>query len=162
MGLLGSQAGNEQNCLLWILSNIWGLFFHVFMGKNLRFRKQFYIVGSALKRASCFGFRVKGVCPLLLPLVSLSAPLYVYSGVYSKNQHTKGNYWTLSFGLMASCQKVPKFDIQSQFSMSKIIRIFLNFFFIRSTFFFPTQDQNHQISGSKATWNLVVLVQVGL
>ena len=41
---------------------------------------------------------------------------------------------------MASCQKVPKFDFQSQFSMSKIIRIFLNFFFIeeyqfRSTFF---------------------------
>ena len=41
---------------------------------------------------------------------------------------------------MASCQKVPKFDFQSQFSMSKIIWIFLNFFFIekyqfRSTFF---------------------------
>ena len=41
---------------------------------------------------------------------------------------------------MASCQKVPKFDFQSQFFMSKIIRIFLNFFFIeeykfRSTFF---------------------------
>ena len=31
---------------------------------------------------------------------------------------------------MASCQKVPKFDFQSQISMSKIIRIFLNFFFI--------------------------------
>jgi hypothetical protein len=35
--------------------------------------------------------------------------------------------------------KVPKFDFQSQFSMSKIIGIFLNFFFIeeyelRSTF----------------------------
>ena len=30
---------------------------------------------------------------------------------------------------MASCQNVPKFDFQSQFSMSKIIRIFLNFFF---------------------------------
>ena len=37
------------------------------------------------------------------------------------------------------CQKVPKFDFQSQFSMSKIIGIFLIFFFIeeyqlRSTF----------------------------
>ena len=31
---------------------------------------------------------------------------------------------------MASCQKVPKFDFQRQFSMSKIIWIFLNFFFI--------------------------------
>ena len=27
----------------------------------------------------------------------------------------KGNYWVLSFGLMQSCQKVPKFDFQSQF-----------------------------------------------
>ena len=42
----------------------------------------------------------------------------------------KGNYWILSFGLMASCQKVPKFDFQSQFSKSKIIWIFLNCFFI--------------------------------
>ncbi len=51
----------------------------------------------------------------------------------------KVNYWILSFGLMVSCQKVPKFDFQSQFSMSKIIRYF-SFFFIaeyqfRSTFF---------------------------
>ena len=41
----------------------------------------------------------------------------------------KGNYWILRIGLMGRCQKVPKFDFQSQFSMSKIIRIFLNFFF---------------------------------
>ena len=52
----------------------------------------------------------------------------------------KGNYWFLSFGLTASCQKVPKFDFQSKFSMAKIIRIFLNFVYIeeyqfRSTFF---------------------------
>jgi hypothetical protein len=26
----------------------------------------------------------------------------------------------------------------------------------------PTQDQNHKISKSEATWNFVVLVQVGL
>ena len=32
-----------------------------------------------------------------------------------------------SNGLMASCQKVPKLDVQSQFSMSKIIRLFLIF-----------------------------------
>ena len=42
---------------------------------------------------------------------------------------------------MGSCQKVPKIDFQSQFSMSKIIGIFLNLFFIeeyqlRSTFVF--------------------------
>ena len=39
---------------------------------------------------------------------------------------------------MASCQKVPKFDFQSQFSMSKIIRIFLNFFFIEEYQFMST------------------------
>ena len=33
----------------------------------------------------------------------------------------KGNYCILSFALMASRQKGPKFDFQSQFSMSKII-----------------------------------------
>ena len=54
---------------------------------------------------------------------------------------TKGNYWIMSFGLMASYQKVPKFDFSSQFSMSKIIWIFLVFFIekyqFRSTILFP-------------------------
>ena len=47
-----------------------------------------------------------------------------------KNQHT----WRklLNFGLMESCQKVPEFDILSQFSMSKIIRIFPIFLFLKS------------------------------
>ena len=36
-----------------------------------------------------------------------------------KNQHTQRKL--LSFGLMASYQKVSKFDFQIQFSMSKII-----------------------------------------
>ena len=44
------------------------------------------------------------------------------------NQNIKKNYLNLSFGLMASCQKVPNFDFQSQFSMSKVIRIVLIFF----------------------------------
>ena len=39
----------------------------------------------------------------------------------------KQNYWNLSFGLTESCQKVPKFDFQSQFSVSKIIRILIIF-----------------------------------
>ena len=56
-----------------------------------------------------------------------------------KNQHAQRKLLNFVFGLMASCQKVPKFDFQSQFSMSKIIGIFLIFFFIeeyqlRSTF----------------------------
>ena len=32
--------------------------------------------------------------------------------------------------LSKHCQKLQNFDFQSQFSMSKIIRIFQNFFFI--------------------------------
>ena len=45
----------------------------------------------------------------------------------------KRNYWILRIGVMGRCQKVPKFDIQSQFSMSKIIGIFLNFFSLKNT-----------------------------
>jgi hypothetical protein len=41
----------------------------------------------------------------------------------------KGNYWILRIG---RCQKVPKSDFQSQFSMSKIIGIFLNFFSLKN------------------------------
>ena len=48
-----------------------------------------------------------------------------------KNQHTQRKL--LSFGLTARCQKVPKFDFQSQFSMSKIIQIFLIFFSLKNT-----------------------------
>ena len=77
------------------MSNFWGLFFHAFMGKNLILN--FYIERAQLKscliqnwkkieknlgsilgglkivffKASCYVFRVKGACPLLLPLVSL-------------------------------------------------------------------------------------------
>ena len=35
-------------------------------------------------------------------------------------------------GLDMGRQKVPKSDLQSQFSMSKIIRIFLNFFSLKN------------------------------
>ena len=49
-----------------------------------------------------------------------------------RNQHTQRKLLNLSFGLMASCQKVPKFDLQSQFLMSKIIRFFLNFFSLKN------------------------------
>ena len=48
----------------------------------------------------------------------------------------KGNYLILRIGVMGRCQKVPKFDFQSQFSMSKIIGIFLNFFFNLEAHFF--------------------------
>ena len=39
-----------------------------------------------------------------------------------------GSYWILRIGLMGRCQKVPKLGFQSQFSMSRIIQIFLFFF----------------------------------
>ena len=40
----------------------------------------------------------------------------------------KWNYQTLSLHLVTVCQKVPILDFQSEFSMSKIIRIFLKKF----------------------------------
>ena len=45
----------------------------------------------------------------------------------------KGSYWILRIGVMEKCQKVPEFDFQSQFSMSKIIGFFLNFFTLKNT-----------------------------
>ena len=78
---------------------------------------------------------------LAIRVVEFSNGGYKIRNIFSyASKLPKGNYWILSFGLTASWQKVPKFDFQSQFSMSKIIRIFLNFFFIeeyqfRSTFF---------------------------
>ena len=47
-----------------------------------------------------------------------------------KNQHTQKKYRIFSFGLTASCQKVPKCDFQSQFSKSKSSESFLIFLFI--------------------------------
>ena len=41
MGLLVSQASTEKINWLWIMSYFWGLFFHVFMGKNLIFKIKF-------------------------------------------------------------------------------------------------------------------------
>ena len=45
----------------------------------------------------------------------------------------KGNYWIMSLGLTASCQKVTKFYFQSKSSMLKIIWIFLIFFSLKNT-----------------------------
>ena len=44
----------------------------------------------------------------------------------------KGNFWILRIGVMGRCQKVPKFDFQSQFFMSKTIGIFLNFYLLKN------------------------------
>ena len=68
----------------------------------------------------------------------------------------KWNYQILSLYLVTVCQKVPILDFQSEFSMSKIIRIFLKTFFIeeyqfKRTFFVKSifcwlQFQNHIIT----------------
>ena len=49
-----------------------------------------------------------------------------------KSTVVKWNYWILEISVMGRCQKVPKFDFQSQFFMSKIIGIFLIFFSLKN------------------------------
>ena len=49
-------------------------------------------------------------------------------GFWLKINCIKWNHWILRIGVMGRCQKVPKSDLQSHFSSSKIIRIFLIFF----------------------------------
>jgi hypothetical protein len=96
MGLLGSHAGNEKKMLVVNYEQLFRAVFSCFHGQKLRFlfflhfrvrtkrlldtKVKFFFknlesIFGGLKivffRASCFGFRVKGVCPLLLPLVSL-------------------------------------------------------------------------------------------
>ena len=45
-----------------------------------------------------------------------------------KNQHAQRKLLNFENWVHGEVSKVPKFDFQSQFSMSKIIRIFLIFF----------------------------------
>ena len=46
-------------------------------------------------------------------------------GVFKRGIHYQKDFW-----INGELSKAPKFDFQSQFSMPKIIRIFLNFFLI--------------------------------
>ena len=51
----------------------------------------------------------------------------------------KGNHWILRICVaLGRCQKVPKFDFQSQFSMSKVIGIFLIFLIEEGAHFLVT------------------------
>ena len=45
-----------------------------------------------------------------------------------KNQHTQRKLLNFKFWINGELSKKPKFDFQSKFSKSKIIRMFLNFF----------------------------------
>ena len=58
-----------------------------------------------------------------------------YKGFWLKSNTTKGNCWILRIDVVGRCQKVPIFYFQSQFSMSKIIKIFLIFFPLENTHF---------------------------
>ena len=57
--------------------------------------------------------------------------LWSFQGRDTKSTVVKWNYQIRRIGVVSSCQKVPKLDFQSQFSMSKIIRNLSNVFFIK-------------------------------
>ena len=51
---------------------------------------------------------------------------------WPENQHTQRKLLNFENWVNGEVSKVPKFDFQSQFCMSKIIRIFLNFFLLKN------------------------------
>ena len=70
-------------------------------------------------------------------VVEVSSGGYKIGMILPKNQHTQRKLLNFENWCNGEASKMPKFDFQCQFSM-KIIRNFLNFFFIeefRSTFF---------------------------
>ena len=73
---------------------------------------------------------------MALPVMEFQVQGYKIRKIFGlKINIPKGNYWILRIGVMGRCQKVPKFDFQSQFSMSKIIGIFLIFFSLKNIIF---------------------------
>ena len=76
--------------------------------------------GSKLCNHKCGGRAAKLRCKIWqYGLSSFKAGYIKLERFLPKNQHTKWNYWSLIIGVMGRCQTVPKFDFQSQFSMSK-------------------------------------------
>ena len=49
-----------------------------------------------------------------------------------KNQHAQRKLLNFEFWINVELSKLPKFDFQSQLSMSNIIRIFLNFYSLKN------------------------------
>ena len=69
------------------------------------------------------------VWDMAIPVVEFSREGYKIRKVVGwKSTVVKWNHWILQIGVMGRSQNVPKFNFQSQFSMSKIIRIFPIFF----------------------------------
>ena len=48
----------------------------------------------------------------------------------------EGNYWILRIGIVGRCQKVPKFDFQSQFYKSKVICLLERCGYISNMYFY--------------------------
>ena len=58
--------------------------------------------------------------------------LSIGKGFGQESTVVKWNYQILSLHLVTVCLKVPILDFQSEFSMTKIVRIFLNFFSLKN------------------------------
>ena len=65
---------------------------------------------------------------MAIPVVKFSRVGYKIGKIFGKRSTVVNwNHWILQIYVMGSCQKVPKFDFQSQFCTSKIIWFFLIF-----------------------------------
>ena len=65
---------------------------------------------------------------MAIPIVEFSSEKYKIRKKFGKKSTLlKWNHWILQIAVMERCQKVPKFDFQSDFLIQKIIWIFLNF-----------------------------------
>ena len=64
---------------------------------------------------------------MAIKVVEFSSGAYKIGKIFAlKSTYPNEIIWII--GVMGRCQKVPTFDFQSQFSMTKIIEIFFNFF----------------------------------
>ena len=54
--------------------------------KQIKKNGKYFFVKICFFRASCFGFIVKGVCPLLLPLVSLTLTYFKENNAVRKSR----------------------------------------------------------------------------
>ena len=105
--------------------------------KNQRLNSSHYMHSSILKTPSSTQRPSKKVLrwpvSMAIPVVEFSRGGYENRKKMPKNQHTQRNFLNFGYCTNGSGQKVPKFDFQSQFCMSKIIWIFMFFFSLKNT-----------------------------
>ena len=81
---------------------------------NLFHLGQAFLVKGKRKKEICY------MSIMAMPIVEFSREEYKIRKVFGwKSTVVKWNYQIWRIGVVASCQKVQKFDFQSQFSMSK-------------------------------------------